>query len=50
MREELRQELQRKIAEKFQSALGPKPPARSPQEREQIRERYLDALHLKSAG
>jgi hypothetical protein len=47
MREEIRQELQRKIAEKFEQARGPRPPAPkqiSEEERQARTARYADLL------
>jgi hypothetical protein len=47
MREEIKLELQRKIAEKFYQALGPKPPAApriSEEERQAKTARYADLL------
>jgi hypothetical protein len=51
MREETKQEFQRKIAEKFEQALGPKPPAPkqiSDEERQAKTALYADLL-MKSA-
>jgi len=48
MREEIRQELQRKIAAKFEQALGPKPPAPKPiSEERRIKEQevYVETLY-----
>jgi hypothetical protein len=48
MREEIKQELQRKIAAKFEQALGPKPPASKPiSEERRIREQevYVETLY-----
>jgi hypothetical protein len=51
MREDLRLEIQRKIAEKFDQALGPRPPAPrqiSEEERQERTAQYADLL-MKSA-
>jgi hypothetical protein len=48
MREEVRQELQRKIAAKFEQALGPKPPApKQISEERRIKEQevYVETLY-----